>query len=45
VVAEYMRDRAFPCIPAMDRTKEKIDIYLEKIYNTIIVKDIEKLYS
>jgi hypothetical protein len=25
----------------MDRTPEKVDIYLEGIYNTVIVRDIE----
>lgn len=40
--AEYMSDGAFPYIATMDRTKEKIDMYLEGIYNTVIVKDIEE---
>lgn len=40
--AEYMHDGSFPYIATMDRTKEKIDMYLEGIYNTIIVKDIEE---
>lgn len=39
--AQYMHDGAFPYIAAMDQTKEKVDMYLEGIYNTIIVKDIE----
>lgn len=39
--AEYMRDGAFPYIALMDKTKEKADMYLEGIYNTVIVKDIE----
>lgn len=40
--AEYMSDGAFPYIATMDRTKEKIDMYLEGIYNTVIVKDVEE---
>ena len=40
-LAEYMRDGGLPYIAVMDRTKEKIETYLEGIYNTVIVKDIE----
>ena len=40
--AEYMSNGAFPYIATMDRTKEKIDMYLEGIYNTVIVKDVEE---
>lgn len=40
-LAEYMRDGGLPYIAAMDRTHEKIETYLEGIYNTVIVKDIE----
>lgn len=40
--AEYMSDGAFPYIATMGRTKEKIDMYLEGIYNTVIVKDVEE---
>ena len=39
---EYMADGGFPYIVTMDRNKEKIDTYLEGIYNTIIIKDIEE---
>ena len=39
--ADYMANGSFPYIATMDRTKEKIDMYLEGIYNTVIVKDIE----
>ena len=39
---EFMSEGGFPYIAAMDRTKEKTDMYLEGIYNTIIVKDIEE---
>ena len=40
--ADYMVNGSFPYIATMDRTKEKIDMYLEGIYNTVIVKDIEE---
>lgn len=40
--AEYMSDGAFPYIATMDRTKEKTDMYLEGIYNTVIVKEVEE---
>lgn len=39
--AEYMRTGGFPYISVMDRTDEKINSYLEGIYNTVIVRDIE----
>ena len=39
--AKYMANGAFPYIATMDRTREKADMYLEGIYNTVIVKDIE----
>lgn len=38
---QYMRNGAFPYIATIDQNKEKIDTYLEGIYNTIILKDIE----
>ena len=38
---EYLRDGGMPYIAAMDRTEEKVNTYLEGIYNTVIVKDIE----
>ena len=40
-LAEYMRDGGLPYIAAMERTPEKVETYLEGIYNTVIVKDIE----
>ena len=40
--AEYMRTGGFPYIAQMDDVKENAEIYLEGIYNTIIVKDIEE---
>ena len=43
--AEYMRDGGLPYIAAMNRTSEKVDTYLEGIYNTVIVKDIEDRQS
>lgn len=43
--AEYLSDGAFPYIATMDRTKEKVDMYLEGIYNTVIVKDVKERRS
>ena len=40
-LAEYMREDGMPYIAVMERTSEKVDTYLEGIYNTVIVKDIE----
>ncbi len=39
--AEYLRTGGMPYVAAMERTEEKIDTYLEGIYNTVIVRDIE----
>ena len=39
--AAFLQDGGFPYIASMNRSKEKTDMYLEGIYNTIIVKDIE----
>lgn len=39
--SEYMKTGGFPYIAVMDRTDEKVEIYLEGIYNTVIVRDIE----
>ena len=39
--ADYMRFGGLPYVASLDGTEEKIDTYLEGIYNTIIVKDIE----
>lgn len=41
VFASYMQNGGLPYIAKMDRTAEKIEMYLEGIYNTVIVKDIE----
>ena len=38
---EYMRYGGMPYIAAMDKTPDKTDTYLEGIYNTVIVRDIE----
>jgi len=43
--AEYMRTGGFPYVSVMDRTDEKINSYLEGIYNTVIVRDIEDRQS
>lgn len=40
--AEFMKTGGIPYVAVMDRTDEKIDQYLEGIYNTVIVKDIEQ---
>ncbi len=40
-LASYMRDGGFPYVSVMDGSKTKSDMYLEGIYNTIIIKDIE----
>lgn len=39
--AEYMKTGGLPYAAVMDKTNEKLDMYLEGIYNTVIVKDIE----
>ena len=39
--ADYMRFGGLPYVASLDGEEEKIDTYLEGIYNTIIVKDIE----
>ena len=39
--AEYLQCGGLPYIARMDRSAEKVDTYLEGIYNTVIVKDIE----
>ncbi len=40
-LAAYMNDGGFPYVSVMERSKSKTDMYIEGIYNTIIVKDIE----
>lgn len=39
--AEYMKSGGLPYIATMNRTNEKTETYLEGIYNTVIVRDIE----
>lgn len=39
--AEYLQCGGLPYVAGMDRTTEKVETYLEGIYNTVIVKDIE----
>lgn len=39
--AEYLRNGGLPYLAVMDRTPQKVETYLEGIYNTVIVKDIE----
>lgn len=39
--ADYIKDGGLPFVATMDRTDDKVDTYLEGIYNTVIVKDIE----
>lgn len=40
--AEYLKNGGMPYVAAMERTEEKIAVYLEGIYNTVIIKDIEE---
>lgn len=39
--SEYLQCGGLPYVAAMNRTEEKLDTYLEGIYNTVIVRDIE----
>ena len=40
--SEYMQTGGLPYVAVMNRTDEKVNQYLEGIYNTVIVKDIEE---
>lgn len=40
--AEYMKNGAFPYVALLKNPEEQVDVYLEGIYNTIILKDIEE---
>ena len=40
--AEFMKIGGLPYVARMDRKKEKVNTYLEGIYNTVIIKDIEE---
>ena len=42
LLAEYMRNGSLPYIAKLSGEAEKVDMYLEGIYNTIVVKDIEE---
>ncbi len=39
--ADYMKYGGLPYLAVMKKTEEKADVYLEGIYNTVILKDIE----
>ncbi len=39
--SEYLISGSLPYIAIMERKNDKVDMYLEGIYNTVIVKDIE----
>ena len=43
--AQYLNYGGLPYVAAMKKTDEKVDIYLEGIYNTVIVRDIEDRQS
>lgn len=45
VLSEYMKVGGLPYAVTMDRKDEKLNTYLEGIYNTVIVKDIEERQS
>lgn len=40
--SEYMKNGGLPYVTALGNDSDKIDVYLEGIYNTIIVKDVEE---
>lgn len=40
-LAKYMQFGGFPYLSQMENMAEKVDTYLEGIYNTVVVKDIE----
>ena len=39
--SEYMKNGGMPYVASMEKTSEKVSTYLEGIYNTVIIKDIE----
>lgn len=39
--SEYMRYGGMPYVASMSKTEEKVNTYIEGIYNTVVVKDIE----
>lgn len=40
--ADYMKYGGFPYLANMEHSDEKVDMYLEGIYNTVIINDIEE---
>ena len=40
--AEYMKNGGLPYVTTLGNDSDKVDTYLEGIYNTIIVKDVEE---
>lgn len=42
LLAEYMKNGSFPYVATMPDSDEKTAAYIEGIYNTVIVKDIEE---
>ncbi len=42
VFAEFMKYGGLPYIATMNKTEEKADLYVEGIYNTVIINDIEE---
>ena len=45
VFSEYMAVGGLPYVASMDKNTEKLNTYLEGIYNTVIIKDIEERQS
>ena len=43
--AEYLKYGGLPYVASMEKTEEKVSTYLEGIYNTVIVKEIEDRQS
>ena len=43
--SEYMAVGGLPYVASMDKNTEKLNTYLEGIYNTVIIKDIEERQS
>lgn len=39
--SEYMKYGGMPYVASMSKTEEKVSTYIEGIYNTVVVKDIE----
>lgn len=42
LLSDYMRNGSLPYVATIDDAADKVDMYLEGIYNTIIIKDIEE---